>query len=240
MPERVFNDETLDILCNERVRLIQKKKGYRFSMDPLLLANFVKLKKRERLLDVGTGCGIIPIYLSKKGYTNKLVGIEIQNELYALAVRNKELNACANVEFIRGDVKAVAKELGNFQILISNPPYVKQKTGRTSPEQSRVVARYESDLDLSAVVSVASSVLSTGGRLCLIYPAERLGEVVYGAKSAKLEPKRLRLVHSRRNEPAALLLIECVKGGGAGLRVEAPLYIYEDGDYTEEVRGYYM
>ncbi len=240
MPERARSDETLDILCNEKVRLIQKKKGYRVSIDPLLLANFLRVKKGESLIDVGTGCGIIPIYLAKKGHVgNRFVGVEIQDELYGLAVRNKELNECANVQFVKGDAKTDAKKLGNFHVLVSNPPYVKQKTGRKSAEYSRLIARYESDLDLFSIVSVASSLLSTGGRLYLIYPAKRLGEVVYMTKAQRLEPKRLRLVHSRPNEPAILSLIECLKGGGAGLKVEAPLYIYDDDDYTEEVRRYY-
>ena len=90
-------DETLDVLCNEKVLLIQKRKGYRFSMDPFLLANFIRLKRDETLLDVGTGCGIIPIYMAKRGCNNRLVGIEIQDELFDLAVRNRDLNECGKV-----------------------------------------------------------------------------------------------------------------------------------------------
>ena len=228
MPDPVKNDdETLDILCNERVRLIQKKKGYRLSIDPLLLANFVRLKKHETLLDIGTGCGIIPIYMSKRGCTNRLVGIEIQDELYDLALRNRELNGCANVQFLKGDVRNRGKELGGFQVLVSNPPYVKDRTGRKSPGPSRLVARHESALDLGALLSVAYSVLGTRGRLYLIYPAKRLAELLHASKARGLEPKRLRFVHSRAGEPAVLSLVECLKGGGIDLKVESPLYIYD-------------
>ncbi len=239
MPDSVGTDETLDILCNEQVRVIQKKKGYRLSMDPLLLANFIHLKRHETLLDVGTGCGIIPIYMAKRGCANRLVGIEIQDELYDLAVRNKDLNGCTNVEFFKGDVRNSAKRLGTFHTVVSNPPYVKERTGRRSPGPSRLIARHESELDLAALLSVASSLLATRGRLYLIYPAKRLGELVHESKSRHLEPKRLRLVHSRAGEEAVLLLLECLKGGGVGLKVEPPLYIYVDGDYTEEVKAYY-
>lgn len=239
MPDQERSDETLDVLCNGRVRVIQKKDGYRLSIDPLLLANFVRLKKHETLLDIGTGCGIIPLYMSKRGCGNKLVGIEIQDELYDLALRNLELNRCANIEFLKGDVRERRKDLGGFQVVVSNPPYIKERTGRKSPGKSRLIARHESALDLDALLSAASSMLGTRGRLYLIYPAKRTGEVVHASKTMKLEPKRLRFVHSRAHEPAVLVLIECLKGGGAGLRVEPPLCIYEEDDYTEEVRSYY-
>lgn len=240
MPERTRSDETLDILCNEKVRLIQKKKGYRVSIDPLLLANFVRLKKRESLIDVGTGCGIIPIYLAGKGHgENRFVGIEIQDELYGLAVRNKQLNGCDSVELVHGDAKTAARRLGPFHVMVSNPPYVKQTTGRKSPGASRLVARYESALDLAALTRLAASMLFTHGRLYVIYPVKRLAEFISASKARNLEPKRLRLVHSRPGEPAVLSLVECVKGAGVDLKVEPPLYIYSDGGYTEEVQAYY-
>ena len=239
MADPVREGETLDVLCNEKVLMIQKKEGYRFSMDPLLLANFVRLKRHESLLDVGTGCGIIPIYMAKRGCRNRLVGIEIQDELYELALRNRDLNGCGNVEFFKGDVRNGGPGLGSFQAVVSNPPYVREKTGRRSPAQARRIARHESALDLLQLLSVASSLLETRGRLYLIYPAKRLGEVVYESKCRNLEPKRLRLVHSRAGEPAKLLLLELLKGGGSDLKVEPPLYIYADGAYTEEVKSYY-
>jgi tRNA1Val (adenine37-N6)-methyltransferase len=239
MPDLHGSDETLDVLCNERIRLIQKKNGYRLSIDPLLLANFVRVKKHETLLDIGTGCGIIPIYMSKRGVTNRLTGIEIQDELYDLALRNLELNECTNIEFLKGDVRSKRQELGGFQVVVSNPPYVQERTGRKSPGLSRLIARHESTLDLGALLSVASSLLGTRGRLYLIYPAKRLAEVIHASKTLKLEPKRLRFVHSRAGQPAVLALIECVKGSGAYLKVEPPLCIYAEDDYTEEVMAYY-
>jgi tRNA1Val (adenine37-N6)-methyltransferase len=239
MPEFIGPDETLDVLCDEKVRLIQKKKGYRLSMDPLLLANFVTLKRHETLLDIGTGCGIIPVYLSRKGIENRIVGIEIQEELYGLSLRNKELNGCANVTFVKGDVRTAGKDLGTFHAIVSNPPYVKERTGRKSPGQSRLLARHESALDLPSLLAVASSLLATRGRLCVVYPAGRLAELLYTAKSLGLEPKRLRPVYSRQGEPAVLSLVECIKNGGANLLVEPALYIFAENDYTQEVKTYY-
>jgi tRNA1Val (adenine37-N6)-methyltransferase len=239
MPEHAETDETLDVLCGEKVRLIQKKKGYRLSMDPVLLANFITLKARETLLDIGAGCGIIPIYLARKGVKNRLVGIEIQDELYGLSLRNKELNRCENVEFVKGDVRIAGKELGTFHVIASNPPYVKERTGRKSPGQSRLLARCESALDLPSLLAAASSLLASRGRLYMIYPARRLAELLYTAKSMSLEPKRLRPVYSRRGDEAVFSLVECLKNGGVSLKVEPPLYIFEENDYTEEVKTYY-
>jgi tRNA1Val (adenine37-N6)-methyltransferase len=239
MPESIRPDETLDVLCNEKVRLIQKKRGYRLSMDPFLLANFVTLKRRETLLDIGTGCGIIPIYLSGKGIENRIVGIEIQQELYDLSLRNKALNGCANVTFVKGDVRTAGKDLGTFHAIVSNPPYVKEWSGRKSPGQSRLLARHESALDLASLLAAASQLLATRGRLYVVYPAGRLAELLYTAKSLDLEPKRLRPVYSRQGEPAVLSLVECMKDGGASLKIEPALYIFEDNDYTEEVKTYY-
>ena len=109
MREHPAPDETLTILCHESLKLLQKKGAYRFSLDPILLANFIALKKQERMLDIGTGCGIIPIYMSKQYPDNSLVGVEIQKELFNLAVKNVRLNGCENVQVLHGDIRTVAK-----------------------------------------------------------------------------------------------------------------------------------
>ena len=233
-------DETLTVLCQERLRLYQKKRAYRFSLDPILLANFITLKGQERMLDIGTGCGIIPIYMSSRYPHNPVIGVEIQKELFDLAVRNLRLNGCENVQFLHGDIRAAAKSLSKpFHVVASNPPYVKRDSGRRSPQASRYIARYESQLDLKSLLEVSASLLYPKGRLYLIYPAKRLTELISLATSLGLEPRRLRLVHPRSNGPADLFLIECMKDGGAELKVERPLYIFTDGEYTEEVASYY-
>ncbi len=236
------DDETLDLLCEEELKIIQKKDGYRFSIDAILLANFVTLKKNERLLDIGTGCGIIPIYMAKKGVSNEMVGAEIQEQLFDTALKNKELNHCDNVRFLMGDISSLAKGLKRrpFHVVLSNPPYTKARTGRKSPKDSRSIARYESHLDLTALLTLSSSLLFKKGRLYVIYPSKRLGEVIDGARSDQLEPKRLRFIHPKKNEPSNLFLAEFIKEGGIGTTIEPPLYIFENGHYTEEVQSYYI
>jgi len=242
MTEAVFGrDETLDVLCEDGLQIIQKKNGYRFSIDAILLANFITLKKHERLLDVGSGCGIIPIYLTKKGSPNKMVGVEIQDDLHSLSLRNAALNQCKNVEFIHGDIKTRIDTLKRspFNVVISNPPYTKEQTGRTSPFPSRFVARYETSLNLAGLISASSSLLSKRGRFYVIYPSRRLGELIVVARSGRLELKRLRLVYPKKNERANLFLAEFIKDGGVGVNIEQPLYIYDNSRYTDEIKAYY-
>jgi tRNA1Val (adenine37-N6)-methyltransferase len=241
MTEAVGRDETFDILCEDRLQIIQKKDGYRFSIDAILLANFITLKKHERLFDIGSGCGIMPIYLSKKGYANTMLGVEIQKDLFDISLRNKIINGCDNVDFIHGDimVKEQSFKTSQFHVVVSNPPYTKERTGRKSPHHSRLLARYETSMNLPALISVSSSLLFKKGRFYVIYPARRLGELISVARSGKLELKRLRFVYAKKNEEANLFLAEFIKEGGIGTAIEHPLYIYENSSYTDEVKGYY-
>ena len=242
MPKTIESVDTLELLCEEKLKIIQNKNGYRFSIDAFLLANFITLKRGERLLDIGTGCGIIPIYIAKRGYTNFMLGVEIQDDLFHLALKNKKMNNVDDqIDFLKGDIKKHAKTLKKtpFHVVVSNPPYTKKGSGRASPGDSRYIARYESELDLSGLLSAASSLLNNKGRFYIIYPARRLGELVNTAGLNKLELKRLRIVYPRRDEEANLLLAEFIKDGGTGVKIEKPLYIYENGHITEEVKKYY-
>ena len=242
MHELVGKDETLEVLCNDKLKIIQKKQGYRFSIDSFLLASFVTPKKNERLLDIGSGCGIIPIYIAKKGFTNEMTGVELQKELFELAQKNAAINNCeGHVRFINGDIRALAKEMKRdpYHIVLSNPPYTKKRSGRTSPQPSRFLARYEETLDLESLTSAASSLLLKKGRFFVIYPARRLGELIYAAGSKNLALKRLRLVHPRKDEQANLVLAEFAKYGGVGTTIEKPLYVFEGNHNTEEVKRYY-
>jgi tRNA1Val (adenine37-N6)-methyltransferase len=237
----VAENETLDILCDDQLKIIQQKDGYRFSIDAILLSNFITLKKHDSLLDIGTGCGIIPIYLAKKGYKNYMLGVEIQKDLFQAARKNKEINACENVQFMYGDIKVVSKDLNKtlFHVITSNPPYTKERTGRQRPKHARFVARYESHIDLTAFLAVSSALLNRRGRLYVIYPSRRLGELIYTAKSNRLEPKRLRFIHPKREEKANLFLAEFIKEGGMEVTIEKPLYIYDNDHYAEEIESYY-
>lgn len=241
MRQLIGPDETIDILCQGGLEIIQKKTGYRFSIDPILLANFVRTKKHERILDIGTGCGIIPIYMSRRGCQNEMVGVEIQKDLYDVAIKNKTLNRCDNVTYLHDDIGSSLSILKRtpFHVVVSNPPYTRQKTGRQSPGPSRLVARYESHLNLSDLTSISSALLYKKGRFYVIYPSRRLGELIGAARVNKLELKRVRFVYPRKETGSNLFLAEFIKEGGMGTTVEKPLYIYENGRYTDEINSYY-
>ncbi len=236
------NEQTIDRLCNEKLIISQQKRLYRFSVDSILLANFVVLKKGERLLDVGSGCGIIPIYISKRGYRNSMVGVEIQKELFDLSLINKRLNnITTEISFIHGDIKKLTGTLlkNRFDVIVSNPPYTRKGTGRASPGKSRLLARYEHSLDLPEFIRAAATLLGTKGRLYVIYPVRRFGELVTTAAARKLELKRLRPVYPYADQEANLFLAEFIKEAGTGVKFEKPLYIYDNGHLAEEVAGYY-
>ena len=237
----IEENETLEILCNEELGIIQKKDGYRFSIDAFLLSNFIKIKKHERLLDIGTGCGIIPLYLSKQGNKNSMTGIEIQEELFRVAQKNKELNNCENIHFIHGDIKLLAESLKKtfFHIIVSNPPYTKNLTGKQSPSHSRLIARYEYSIDLSTLLATTSALLNKKGRFYVIYPSKRLGELIYTANTYRLEPKRLRFIYPEKEKNANLFLVEFIKEGGVEVTIEKPLFIYDNEHYTKEIESYY-
>lgn len=241
MSESHNRDETLDILCNEKLKLIQKKNCYRFSIDSFLLSNFITLKHGERLLDIGTGCGIIPVYLWHRGARNEMVGIEIQEVLFKCAEINKSKNNCEGVSFLYGDITDFVEKLRKpvFHVIVANPPFTKAGSGRTSPQASRFIARHESRLDLKRLVGISSDLLNKKGRFCVIYPSNRLGELIREASSQRLELKRIRFVHPRVREEANLFLAEFLKDGGSGVTVEKPLYIYDNDILTEEVEQYY-
>jgi tRNA1Val (adenine37-N6)-methyltransferase len=242
MRDFVENDETADVLCNEQLTIIQKKRGYRFSIDAILLASFVRLKRHERLLDIGSGCGIIPIYMARKGYANDMTGIELQKGLFDAAQKNRVINLCEHhVRFINADIMDVLEDMkkDHFQVIVANPPYTKRRSGRICPEESRLLARYEEKLDIESLTAAVSKLLSRKGRFYAIYPARRLAELVSAAQSKKLALKKLRVVYPRQAEEANLILTEFLKEGGPGVTIEKPLYVYNGSTLSDEVKKYY-
>ncbi|HEX2966311.1 MAG TPA: hypothetical protein VHO84_11015, partial [Syntrophorhabdaceae bacterium] len=150
-------------------------------------------------------------------------------------------NITDQITFIHGDIRRLAGSMKNnrFEVMISNPPYTRQGTGRASPGKSRFLARYEHSLNLSELVRSAETLLNTKGRLYMIYPVRRLAELVTAAAAKKLELKRLRPVYPYPDQEANLFLAEFIKEAGTGVKLEKPLYIYQDGRLTEEVEHYY-
>ena len=231
-------DETLDSIKD--IRLFQAKNGYRFSVDALLLEDFISAKRLGKGMDLGAGSGIVSILLAKRRKDTKIISVEIQESLAERAKRNVRLNRLDDrIEILSRDIKELKKlfSTNEFDFVFSNPPFRKPKTGRISIYEERAVARHELEITLPDLISTASYLLKHTGKFYLIYHPFRLAELISLLRKAGLEPKRIRFVHSRSGEEAKMALIEAVKGSGIWLKIASPLYIYEKGnEYTEEMK----
>jgi tRNA1Val (adenine37-N6)-methyltransferase len=235
-----MTSETTDSILNGALRLIQPRRGYRFSVDAILLGRFVRPRRGARILELGTGCGVISIMAAHLYAPREVVAVELQPEMAAIAARNAALNHLANVRAIAADIRARSAygvDNSGFDLVIANPPYRAGGTGRRSPEAGRDLARAESAATLRDFVIAAARHLKHGGKAALVFAAARGAELIGELRAAKLEPKRLRMVHPRMELPATTMLIEARKGGGVELEVEPPLILYADrGVYSEEAR----
>lgn len=241
-----MDDETVDTLFGDSLQLVQAKNGYRFSLDPLLLANFVNIAACGRGLDLGAGCGVLPLLLVRRSKDLNMVGWERQPQMVARAKRGVELSGFGGrVEIVAADLRKF-RDLtmaGSFDLVVTNPPYRGSGKGRVAPDDERAAARHELFGGLGDFLAAASWALRYRGRFAIVYLAERLPELLAAMTALGLEPKRLRLVHPRAGEGARMVLVEGLKGGGAGLKVEPPLYIYNSAangrDYSDEVLQMY-
>ena len=235
---------TLDFIRD--VHIYQSKAGYRFSVDALLLYSFVNLQRVKKIADLGAGSGIIGLLLAKKYPGSEVTLIELQKSLVTLAEKNAALNDLQDrVNIINCDIKELTAESPQvtnncFDLVISNPPFRRTRTGLISNVDERAIARHEIKLSLQDLFKSGSSLLKHHGRFCLIHLPERLAEIIRVMKGHDLEPKRLRFVHSSISTEAKMVLIEAVKGARSGVKTEKPLILYnKDGSYTKELEELY-
>jgi tRNA1Val (adenine37-N6)-methyltransferase len=232
-------DETLDALFDGRLKLWQSRLGYRVSIDPLLLAYFVSVQRGQKIVDLGTGSGVICLALAHLYPSVSLTGIELQSSLAERAAYNVRLNGLeGRVKIISGDVRGRqdSPKPASFDVAVCNPPYRRPSSGRISVNDEKRIARHELNGDLVAFLRAGALLLRNKGRMALVYWADRSADLIVAMRQAGIEPKRLRLVHSFSEAEASLILLEGMKGGKAGLAVLPPLVIYRGGkDYTDEV-----
>ena len=226
----VKDDETLDdLLCGD-IRILQKRNGYRFSIDPILLANFIDIPNGSSIIDLGTGCGVIPILLAQKSKTISIFGVEVQKDMAEMAKRSVELNNLSGIiRIIHEDINNLRGlfKAESFDIVLSNPPYRKFDSGRINPHSQKAVARHEIMCSLHDILAVSRYLVRPKGKVCLIFPVVRLSDVISELKEAALEPKRLQIVYSNINSEGKLVLIEALKGGKAGLKIQRPLFTHD-------------
>lgn len=236
-------DERIDDLQRNGYRIIQKKKGFCFGMDAVLLSGFAQVKEGEVAVDLGTGTGIIPILLEAKTKGKHFTGLEIQEEVAEMAGRSVRLNQLENrVDIVRGDIKEASRLFGkaSFDVVTSNPPYMNDNHGLKNPDLPKAIARHEVFCTLDDVCREASLLLKSGGRFYMVHRPHRLVEIITALKTYKLEPKRMKLVHPFADKEANMVLIEAVRGGKSMMKVEAPIIVYkEPGVYTQEIYDVY-
>lgn len=236
-------DERIDDLQRNGYRIIQKKKGFCFGMDAVLLSGFAQVKEGEVAVDLGTGTGIIPILLEAKTKGKHFTGLEIQEEVAEMAGRSVRLNQLENrVDIVRGDIKEASRLFGkaSFDVVTSNPPYMNDNHGLKNPELPKAIARHEVFCTLDDVCREASLLLKSGGRFYMVHRPHRLAEIITALKTYKLEPKRMKLVHPFVDKESNMVLIEAVRGGRSMMKVEAPIIVYrEPGVYTQEIYDVY-
>lgn len=241
--EFLKDDETLDDLQLKGLRLIQKKEGFRFGVDAVLLANFAKVKRGMRVIDLCTGTGIVPFIIAGKTEASSITGIEIQEEFVEMANRSVKINDLGDrVSFINGDLKDEKniKTIEKANVITVNPPYKLANSGILNPTDKMAVARHEVCCTLEDVIIASRRLLKDNGRLYMVHRPERLADILCLMRKHKIEPKTIKMVHPNTRKAPNIVLVEGQRDGGAFLKWEAPLYVYnDDGGYSEEIDRIY-
>ena len=238
----IRNDENIDDLQLNGLMLIQKKDGFKFGVDAVLLSDFANIKKKHKVIDLCTGTGIIPFLLYGKYNPNNIKGIEIQEDMVEMANRSVELNKINNIEFIHSDLKDVKflKTLEKADAVTVNPPYKLSNAGIVNPSDKLSIARHEILCNLENVIEASRILLKDNGRLFMVHRPERLADIITLMRKYKIEPKRIRMVHPNKNKAPNIVLVEGQRDGGAFLKWDNPLYVYnEDGTYSDQINEIY-
>lgn len=239
---KLYDDERLDyLLIDEAIKIIQSPSVFSYSLDAVLLAHFAYMPiNRGNILDLCTGNGAIPLFLSKRT-KGKITGLEIQARLADMATRSVALNELADqIQIVEGDLKErhAALQQSSYDVVTCNPPYfaTPQVTERNLNEHL-TIARHEVSCSLEDVIKACKLYVKPGGKVALVHRPERLTDLITLFRAYQIEPKRLQLVYPKKDRSANILLIEGVRDGKVGLNILPPLYIYEaDGTYTAEAR----
>ncbi|KEO83168.1 tRNA1(Val) (adenine(37)-N6)-methyltransferase [Tumebacillus flagellatus] len=238
--------ERLDDLQTKGLRIIQSDEVFSFSLDAVLLAHYVTLRNRDRVLDMGTGNGVIPLLLASRSdlpRRERIIGLEIQERLADMAARNVSGNQLQDsLEIVNGDLREAVERFGHesFDTVTCNPPYRPAGVGDASLNPHVRIARHEVTCTLQDVVTTAAKLLKYQGKFAMVHRPDRLAEIIAEMKAHRIEPKRLLLVHPRAHQRPNIVLIEGIKGGKPELRIDPPLIVHnEDGSYTQAILDIY-
>ena len=234
------NNERIDDLQLDNLKIIQNKDGFCFGIDAVLLSDFARdIRNDSAVLDLGTGTGIIGILLCAKTKLSKIYGIDIQKDVCDMALRSIKLNNLEDkFEIINTNIKDLKNifEENTFDAIVSNPPYKKDNSGLKNESETKLISRHEITASLEDFISVSSKLLKNNGSIYMVHRPERLSDLFYLLKKYNLEPKKLRLVQSYIDSKPKLILVKATKNAKSFLSIEEPLIIYnKDGSYTDEI-----
>lgn len=236
-------DERLDDLQINGYHILQKVDAFCFGMDAVLLSSFARAKKGNRVLDLGTGTGIIPILMEAKTQASDFTGLEIQPQFVEMANRSAKLNGIEDrVHFVEGDIKEAEQIFGkeSFDVITTNPPYMVNAHGMQNENRTKAIARHEMLCTLEDVIKQSKKLLKQGGSFFMVHRSYRLAEILALMVQEGIEPKRLRMVHPFMNKEPNIFLVEGKKGGHSRIKVEPPLIVYKDVNvYHDEIYDVY-
>ena len=243
MEVNIGKDESIDDLQLNGLQLIQKEQGFRFGVDAVLLSHFANVNKKHRVIDLCTGTGIVSFLVYGKYKPQEVIGLEIQDDMVEMANRSSKLNDTSDiVKFVQGDLKdkALLDSLGRFDVVTVNPPYKLNNAGILNPNDKLAIARHEIMCNLEDVIVSARRLLKDNGRMFIVHRPERLADIFGLMRKYKIEPKRVRLVQPNTKKAPNIVLVEGQRDGGAFLKWEETLYVYDDnGNYSEEINRIY-
>ncbi len=237
-------NEKIEDLGFKHLKIIQNKTGFCFGIDSILLSDFAKkIKEKSKVLDLGTGTGIIATLLCGKTKLKEIIGVEVQKEVYEMAKKSIQLNHLENkFKMINEDILHLNKiyEKNSFDVIVSNPPYKKKNTGIKNEEEKKTFARHETTATLEDFIKISKELLKEQGEFYMVHRPDRLVDIMEYMRKYKIEPKIIRFVYSNLNSKPKILLIKGVKNAKPFLKVENNLYIYkENGEYTKEIKEIY-
>lgn len=243
MREYLRDNERLDDLQYKGLKIIQKKDGFCFGVDAVLLSNFAGVRKGARVIDIGTGTGIIAILLAAKTQAREVVGIDIQRDVADMAARSVRLNNLEEkVKILCCDVKNAAREFGpaSFDYVVCNPPYMAANAGLVNPNDAKAISRHEIKCSLEDIIAASAEILVPGGKIAVIYRPHRFADMIYLMRRGGLEPKKVRFVHPSPSKKCTMVLVEASKGERPNMTILSPLCIRDEtGEYSREIEEIY-
>ena len=244
MESLLKGNERIDDLQIKNLKIIQNKNGFCFGIDSVLLSDFATgIKDNSKIIDLGTGTGIISILLTAKIKAKEIIGVELQNEVADMARRSVVLNNLESiVSILNQDIRNLDKilNIGCYDAIVTNPPYMKTDSGLINENPMKLISRHEVQCTLEDIARISYKMLKNNGEIYMVHRPDRLVDIMEIFRKYKLEIKEMRLVYSKYNSQANLVLVKAVKNGQPFLKIKKPLYIYEeDGKYTKEVLKIY-